>query len=156
MSAPLDFTFCAACDIRDRIEAMDAVLDDRHFRLVESNLDAIGQRPRAVPAVLVFPMADAPRENRAGRAGTVQPVSSRIGVIHVVPAANAPHGKGAEAPTGTAVKFTRGILLGWTPEGGNEPLQLAAGRLTGIEQGRVYWLDEYTTPWVLDVPRPTS
>lgn len=144
MSAPGDFTFRAVEAARDRIAA------DGAFKSVESTLEAARNRPPRTPAAIVYPAADEPAPSVGGRAGTVQRITGRIAVLHVIGAPNDPLGARARRETGETVARTRGLLLGWTPEGADAPFALVAGRLEEIADGRVFWADTYAVEWVLD------
>ena len=147
MSAPADFTFRTAEAIRDRIEA------DRGFKSVESTLEAARNRPPRTPAAIVYPAADEPEPSVGGSAATVQRVTARIAVLHVIGAPNDPLGARARRETGETVARTRGLLLGWTPEGADAPLALVRGQLEEIGDGRVFWTDTYAAGWTIDSQR---
>lgn len=144
----MDFTFRAVEEIRDRLDNA-LVQEADHVACVESTLEATRDEQPPVPAVIVFPVADEPQPGQGGRAATVQRVTGRIGVLHVIGAPNDPQGQEARQETGEAIARTRGLLAGWTPEGATGPLSLLTGRLEAIADGRVYWLDHWGAEWVL-------
>ena len=93
---------------------------------------------------------------RLGKDGAVQRLEATLGVLIVVSAKNDPGGVGTKKaarlePLRDAV---RRVLLGWTPdvapETQPEPLMLMQGRLVGLQDGRLWWQEDYVTShWVI-------
>ena len=145
MTAPPEFTFAAVEAVRDQIAA---AADE--FKSVESTLEAARNRAPRTPAAIVYPVADEAGANLGGRATTVQRMTGRIAVLHILAAPNDPQGAKARGELGRLIGSIRGVLTGWTPAGAAEPLRLLGGALEDIVDGRVFWSDRYAVEWVLD------
>ena len=108
---------------------------------------------RGGPSIRILPGGEAYAPGRAVRVGAIQRASLRLLVIHEAPQRNTVRGEvtGAGARTdGRAAAlrdvrdFSRGLLAGWQPEGGDDTLQLRRAE-TGLrtQAGRAWWTDEY-------------
>lgn len=153
MSAP-DFIFQATGHIAGWLAASGA------FELADDAFRVEGAEPqKTLPAALVYPLGEEAGANVGGRAATVQAVTARIGVLHILAAPNRPSGRGkGHDRTKAAVAASReAILRKRTGEGADGPipgarglLVFAGGALEEIANGRIYWLDRYTVEWGLD------
>lgn len=114
------------------------------------------QGARRATLALVLPAAEIAAENRAQRAGALQRETLEITVAISVRAANDPRGRLALAALRGPRDAARDLLSGWIPEGCSAATALArrGGRLAEIDEGRVWWQDDYQLEvWAEAPPR---
>lgn len=97
----------------------------------------------ATPAAFVVPMGDQPQADEAFSGSVHQQVRTRLAVVLVVD--NKRDGTGGAASDELELLRTkvRQALLGWGPPGMDSPLTAGTGQLIDMDNGRVWWSDEY-------------
>jgi hypothetical protein len=105
--------------------------------------------PSRMPAAWIMPIAIQPREPAVFGSATQQLVRETIGVLIAVKhAGDASGGKALDALVAPR-RAVRARLHGWLPHPEMCPLELGAGRLAGVKQGTVFWLQHFATDYAL-------
>ena len=99
------------------------------------------------PAAFVIPLAEAAGPNALGAGAVEQRRTVRVGVVLAVRNLRA---RGGEALQG--IEALRGAvdaaLLGWPPADRYDPLLFGSGKLVSMEDGVMWWQDEYLTAYL--------
>lgn len=96
------------------------------------------------PAAYVIPIADQAGANKLVN-GVRQQVASRFGVVLALGNLGDPRGEAASKAIETTRAAVRAALIGWSPTAGDDPVTFAQGRMIGIQDGVVWWQDEFIT-----------
>lgn len=106
---------------------------------------SIGRETLKYPAAFVVPLAErgGPSEFAAGV--TAQRREPRVGVILVVRNVRAAKGAAALADIEPLRGLVDAQLFGWQPTADHEPLLLASGKILSMQNGVLWWQDEYVT-----------
>lgn len=126
-----------------RLAEVDAI------KMAVAALEIGNSNPTKMPAAVVLPLAEDSPENIAPRAGVVQRVTARIGVIHVLPSPNDLRGSKSVDPLSELLGATRRSLNGWAPNNRQDALAFRRGVFLGFEDGAAAWQDEYLTSWTV-------
>lgn len=101
-------------------------------------------KPTATPAAYVV-LLDEIRQENQWEGSIIQPVRQVTGVILVVRNVADPRGEAAQADIETLRGAVKGLLFGWSPNAGKQPLQMSGGRLLAFSDGLMWWQDTYFT-----------
>lgn len=96
------------------------------------------------PAAYVIPIADQAGANKLVN-GVRQQVTTRFGVVLALGNLGDARGEAASKAIETTRAAVRAVLLGWSPTADDDPITFAQGRMIGINDGVVWWQDEFTT-----------
>lgn len=97
----------------------------------------------ATPSAFVVPMADMPRPDAGFTGSVLQQVASTVSIVLVLDNKRDGTGGAANSDLERYRNEVRGALLGWAPEGVDSPFTAGAGQLIDLDNGRVWWGDEY-------------
>lgn len=118
------------------------------FRIIGTAFDLAGLDGRALPQApccFVLPLSETAQPNRLAMNDFDQELSVRVGLVIVVRRLNSSTGAGAESALDSARDAARRALLGWMPASADTPMEFVQGRLLKLQDGLVWWQDEYLT-----------
>lgn len=106
---------------------------------------AIKAQSVATPAAFVVPMVDRPQRDECFTGNVQQLVNTTISIVLVLDNKRDSTGAAANPDLERYRKEVRAALLGWEAEGMDAPFTAGDGNLIDIDNGRVWWGDEYHT-----------
>lgn len=113
-----------------------------------ADLAAIKRETMKYPSAYVVPLADKGGPNDLDTGLVEQRREPRIGVVMVVRNVRATKGATALSDVETLRQAIDDALLGWSPEAKYDPMLFASGKLLSMENGVMFWQDEYTTAYL--------
>lgn len=125
---------------------LDPSLGEPVFRLVGGAADLAElqkKRPAAVPAAYPFPAEELAEENERATGPILQATSYQFKLVIVTRNLSDKRGSKAAGDVWALKEEAKRRLVGWTPEGMEEPFENGGGRVTGFVDGDVYWEHEF-------------
>lgn len=129
------------------LEAVKARLKDQTtLRMVQGALElaaAIKAQSVATPAAFVVPMTDRPGADETFSGSVLQAVTTTLSIVLVLDNKRDGTGGAASDELELLRAVVRKALLGWVPAGFESPLTAGNGQLIDLDNGRVWWGDEF-------------
>ena len=125
---------------------MSRLRAETELRQVQGALElaaAIKALSVATPGAFVVPLSDLPAQDEAFTGQTLQRVLSKYSVVLVVDNKRDSTGGAASDELEQLRQAVRTALLGWMPPGFEAPLTAGPGNLIDLDNGRVWWGDEF-------------
>jgi len=125
---------------------LDPSLGEPVFRQVGGAADLAElqkKRPAAVPAIFIFPGEELSEENERATGPILQNTSYQFKLVIVTRNLADRRGGKAAGDVWELKEDAKRRLVGWTPEGMEEPLENGGGRVTGFVDGDVYWEHDF-------------
>lgn len=97
----------------------------------------------ATPGAFVVPLSDLPRADEGFTGCVQQQVHSTLSIVLVLDNKRDGTGGAASSDLERYRSEVRTALLGWAPEGMDAPFTAGPGQLIDLDNGRVWWGDEY-------------
>lgn len=116
------------------------------LRMVDGALElaaALKAPSVATPAAFVVPMADRPGADAAFSGSVLQAVETTLSIVLVLDNKRDSTGSAANDELERLRGEIRKALLGWAPDGVDSPLTAGRGQLIDLDNGRVWWGDEF-------------
>ena len=127
--------------LKAQVPALKAVGTAADLALARANAAASVQFPRAY----VLTVAETGQNNRFLSGGVAQHRQVRLAVVLVVRNVRDASGVAAGGDMQTLRALTDAALFGYTPADFIEPLMFDAGKLLALQDGELWWQDEYLT-----------
>lgn len=110
---------------------------------VSADLDAAMEGVVALPAAFVLPLADRSVTTEL-TGGLSEQITQAFGVVHGLSNKRDALGAAALNDLKTLRLNLRTALVGWVPDADTgEPVHYSAGRLLRLDDGRLWWIDEF-------------
>lgn len=110
-----------------------------------------------LPIACVYPLAASAGENQFATGLVSQTITARIGVAILAAAQAERQGEGVVVEMEALYQAVRQQLVGWAPadtddEDYLEPMLFAGGAMSGMKDGLVLWVEQYTIKQLLRSP----
>tara|TARA_A100001391_G_scaffold50885_1_gene30951 strand:- start:31111 stop:31539 length:429 start_codon:yes stop_codon:yes gene_type:complete len=124
---------------------------DTIFRIVEgaAELAQVKDRPHATPAAFVLVAREVSGESERMSGPVLQRMERDVMVVTVIDDKSLPRGGATSDDVEAAKAFVRGRLIGWEPEGVDEPITHVSGEISEARGGYVWHEDTFSAPTYL-------
>lgn len=95
------------------------------------------------PAAYVIPISDSGEPNTFGTGAFQQRLTETWGLVLACREVSDAAGGRATVTIGAVRRTVRAALAGWQPDDNHEPMAFASGNLVDLQNGVVWWLDQY-------------
>jgi hypothetical protein len=111
---------------------------------------AIDTVPIATPAAYVFTLREASGENARQTGPVLQRIVSDIAVVIITKNVADVAGGAVSADIETLKEWVRSRLVGFVPEGAEEPVEHIAGEILKTKNGTVWWEETFGTASLIE------
>ena len=133
-------------DIQDRIEAYDQAHDKRlHEVGGAASVEEVLKGRTVAPGAYVVRLARPAGKNTAGN-GVAQKITTRFAILIVQDDRAGDRGEDSSDELEALCDLVEAALLNWKPPGAKRGMEYGGGKLTGRNDGRLFWQENYSLP----------
>lgn len=107
---------------------------------------AAENNPAATPACFVFSLGEKPEPSKFTGA-LLQHVQTAVSIVLVVRNLSDSNGAAAVADVEELRRKVKGVVYGWAPQEGHDPLERGDSNLLAFKNGHAWWQDIYLTAY---------
>lgn len=139
--------------VKKRIEQLKNNENKRVFSQVKSALSLGEVKGKAVPApycAFLVPISDVPKNLEADKVGNIDEMTSTIAVIIGVQSRNDPTGEKGNELLQDVKTLVRNRLSAYSPERGYSGFKLKGGKLFGMADNGLWWIEQFSTTHIVE------
>lgn len=123
------------------------------FDQVKSALSMASLKGKSIPkayCAFIVPISDTPKTMANDGAGSINQITSTVGVVIGIQSRNDPTGEKGNELLQTTLANVRQSLLAFSPLPGYRSFQLSGGNLLSMSDNGIWWLEKFSTTYYLE------